>query len=283
MRRRAWLGCVIGLWLLARAAPCMAEPVRELGFDWQRDLALVGGLLALNVVAEFAWPAPDLPRWTEVSTFDLRAASALGAAQPTRADRGSDALLGVVLVGGPALAFFGPAWRGGDAWPRRGLEDLVILSEAAFSASLVTAIVKKSCARQRPAIHFRDAEGEDGGGVLPPGLTDRQYFTSFYSAHASFTASIGAALVTISYLRGYAYRHAAAGLFAALSLGAGTLRIVSGWHWTTDVIAGWAIGTAFGVGVPLLHEWVHRRRKARASRPNVHVGPGPGLHVHWVF
>lgn len=277
-------GCALGLWLLARAAPCAAEPSRELGFDLRRDLALAGSLLGLSVIAEFAWPAPSEPRWTRVSAFDMRAASALGAEQPARADRASDALLGMVLVGGPALAFFGPAWADREHWPRRGFEDLVILSEAALSAAVSAQIVKKSTARIRPAVHFQEEAGEEGGVILPPGLRDSQRFASFYSGHASLTASVGAALVTLSYLRGYAYRHAALALFAALSLASGGLRIVAGWHWTSDVIAGWAIGTAFGAGVPLLHELVSGRRRARsASRASVRVGPGPDLQLSWVF
>jgi membrane-associated phospholipid phosphatase len=284
MPRRFLIGCALGLWLLLRSAPCAAQPVRELGFDLRRDLALAGSLLGLNVVAEFAWPAPDEPRWTRVSDFDLRAAAALGAAQPARADRTSDALLGLVMVGGPALAFFGPAWADRDQWPRRGLEDFVILSEAALSAGLSAQIIKKSTARIRPALHFQAEAGEGGGVIIPPGLRDSQRFTSFYSGHASLTASIGAALVTLSYLRGYGYRHAALALFAALSLATGGLRIVAGWHWTSDVIAGWAIGTAFGAGVPLLHELVSGRRRARgAPRAGVRVGPGPDLQLAWAF
>lgn len=280
MRFRGRLGWVLGLWLLA--APCAAEPVRELGFDLRRDLAIAGSLAAVNLVVELAWPAPDAPRWTRTSSFDLRAASALTADQPARASRGSDALFGIALVGGPALAFFGPAWADRAGWPRRGLEDLVLLSEAASSAGLLAQIVKRGSARIRPAVHFRAEAGEEGEVALPPGLRDRKRFTSFYSGHASLTAAIGAGLVTLSYLRGYAYRHVAAALFAALSLGAGALRVVAGWHWTSDVIAGWALGTAFGAGVPLLHELVSARRCARWAQARVAVGPGH-LQLSWVF
>jgi membrane-associated phospholipid phosphatase len=280
---RAWLGCAVGLWLLSCSAPCAAQPIRELGFDLRRDGALAGGLLGLNLVLALAVPAPEEARWTRVSSFDARAAEALGAAQPLRADRASDALLGVVLVGGPALAFFGPAWRGGEAWPRRGFEDLVILAEAALSAGLTAQVVKKSSARIRPSVHFAQGAFPGVDPVLPPGLRDEQRYTSFYSGHASLTASIGAALVTLAYLRGYAYRHASAALFAALSLLAGGLRITANLHWTSDVIAGWAIGTAFGAGVPLLHELVSRRRTRRAAQLGVRVGPGPHLQLSWVY
>jgi hypothetical protein len=277
------LGCALALWLSSYRAPCAAQaqsPVRELGFDLRRDLAYAGTLGALYLVAEVAWPAPSEPRWTHISDFDLRAASALGLAEPARADRASDALLGMALVGGPALAFFGPASAGRDAWPTRGFEDLVIMSQAVFATGLLTQIVKQTTARVRPAVHFREEAGDQGGVLLPPGMRDSQRFVSFWSAHAALSASVGASLVTLSYLRGYSYRHAAAAVFAALSLAAGSMRVLSGWHWTTDVLAGWAVGTAFGVGVPLLHEFVAGRRTAGAD---VQMGPGPRLQLSWVF
>jgi membrane-associated phospholipid phosphatase len=282
MLGRLLLGCALAAWLLSRGAPCAAQPIRELGFDMRRDLALSGSLLALNLVAGLAWPAPSEPRWTRVSDFDQRATSALGAQQPVRAGRSSDALLGVVMVAGPTLALFGPRWGAAGAWPRRGFEDLVILGEAALSAGLAAQIVKKSAARRRPAVHF-DARDEESDLASQLSLRDGQRFMSFYSGHASVTASIGAALVTLSYLRGYAYRHAAAALFGALSLAAGGLRIAARLHWTSDVLAGWAIGAAFGAGVPLLHELVSRRRKARASQPRIQLGAGPDLQLSWVF
>jgi membrane-associated phospholipid phosphatase len=283
MWRRRLLGCALGVWLASSSAPGAAQPIRELGFDLRRDLAVTGGLLGLNLVLAFAVPAPDEARWTRVSSFDARAAETLAAAEPLRADRASDALLGVVLVGGPALAFFGPAWKGGDAWPRRGLEDLVILSEAALSAGLTAQIVKKSSARIRPSVHAAQAADPEAEAVLSSGLRDEQRFTSFYSGHASLTASIGAGLVTLGYLRGYAYRHVSAALFAALSLAAGSLRVVADAHWTSDVIAGWALGTAFGAGVPLLHELLSKRRTRRAAQLAVRVGPGPSLQLSGVY
>ena len=91
MRGRMLLGCAMAAWLLSQGAPCAAQPVRELGLDLRRDLSLSGGLLALNLVAALAWPAPSEPRWTRVSDFDLRAASALGVPLVAPRDHG-DAL-----------------------------------------------------------------------------------------------------------------------------------------------------------------------------------------------
>jgi membrane-associated phospholipid phosphatase len=283
MGKRLLLGFALCAWLLSSATRSAAEPIRELTFH-MRDLVATGSLLGLNLVAEFAWPAPSRPRWTEVSQFDLRLDAALGVDRPTRVERSSDALLGVAMVGGTALAFFGPASATGADFRRYGLEDLIIVLEAAFSAGLVAQSVKKLSARRRPAVHFDATEETDYGRLLR--LRDRQRFTSFYSGHASITASIAAALVSVSYLRGYAHRHAVAIFFGVLSLSAGALRVAARWHWASDVIAGWALGAALGGGVPLLREYLGKMRRARASEawlPRVRAGPQPTLQLSWMF
>jgi membrane-associated phospholipid phosphatase len=57
--------------------------------------------------------------------------------------------------------------------------------------------------------------------------------------------------------RGHPLRFAVAGIGAALSIGVAVLKIIAGYHFITDVVAGALVGAGVGTLVPLLHarEW----------------------------
>jgi undecaprenyl-diphosphatase len=116
---------------------------------------------------------------------------------------------------------------------RRGGQDaassvaaLVWAPLAAGIAVLVNVPIRGFVERPRP---FRDHQGLD---VLVPGKTDY----SFVSDHATFTMAIGVALFVAN------RRFGLVGI--ALALLEGFCRVFMGVHYPTDVVGGFALGTA---------------------------------------
>jgi membrane-associated phospholipid phosphatase len=110
------------------------------------------------------------------------------------------------------------------------------------------------------------------GGTVPANTTDCETdtrFRSFFSGHSavSFTA---ASLICAHHMALNLFDSAAdpincaAGLVAAA--GISTLRILGDAHYFSDVIVGAAVGTAVGLGIPLLHHY-----KRAAATPGAGV------------
>ena len=76
--------------------------------------------------------------------------------------------------------------------------------------------------------------------------------SSFPSGHAAFIASIAAVLLLCHASSDKKAAKAAAWVFPLLALFSGCTRVYLMIHYATDVIAGWLIGTASGVGGYLL-------------------------------
>jgi membrane-associated phospholipid phosphatase len=94
---------------------------------------------------------------------------------------------------------------------------------------------------------------------------------SFWSGHTSFTFAVAAAATQVARLRGrtgWGWLAAATFVGAALT---GYLRVAADQHWLTDVITGAGIGTAVGLGLPLLV-----MRPADGKRPAWTLAPAPG-------
>jgi membrane-associated phospholipid phosphatase len=94
---------------------------------------------------------------------------------------------------------------------------------------------------------------------------------SFLSAHTTRVLSAAAAAAQIARLRGRTgWRWiAAAGLVAAT--GTAWLRVAGDQHWTSDVLASAAAGTALGVAVPALALRGGGEHRTRAT-----LAPAPG-------
>lgn len=142
------------------------------------------------------------------------------------------------------------------------LTDVVVMAEAVFMNGAVNELAKIGSARPRPLVYGR-APGDAR-------LADPESYVSFYSAHTS-----GAFAVGLAYAQTFAYRHPESpwrfALYAgavALGSGIGVARVASGKHFPSDVLAGAAAGTAFGLIVP----WLHRRRDRALL--GLQLGPG---------
>jgi membrane-associated phospholipid phosphatase len=148
-----------------------------------------------------------------------------------------------------ALAGAGLVWAdaalGSDSggWGNVWRDSLVVL-EAVALERVLTFGLKLALRRPKPT-HYRD------GG--PVGSFEQQL--SFPSGHAGAAAVLAAAVTTTFFLRhpDSPWRFVVL-VVATVGAGfAGMSRVLGGRHFLGDVIAGWGLGAACGVLVPLLH------------------------------
>ncbi len=200
--------------------------------------AVAGAALAAWAGLALAQPelAPTTCRWCQPPGPDRAIREALRWHDPGAAGRASD----ILVVGLPgALVAADLAMAGGDL--RRAGEDVLVAAEAMAVSGLATEVLKDVVGRRRPA------------SWAAGGRTSPDDDTAMPSGHASSAFAVASAFGTIARLRGYgAWPAVYAGGFA-LAGAMSYLRLAADRHWASDVLAGAAIGTAAGLGVPLLH------------------------------
>jgi len=129
----------------------------------------------------------------------------------------------------------------------------LLVAAAVISGSAGVSLLKDRFGRPRPDIAFTE--------LVAPGM-------SYPSGHAAMSAvvflTLGALLAsTRSRALEQIYILAVAALMAVL---VGTSRVALGVHWATDVLAGWAIGTAWAL------TWLLVARGRRQARPTSSQG-----------
>jgi undecaprenyl-diphosphatase len=128
----------------------------------------------------------------------------------------------------------------------------LLLATSVLSGSILVSLLKEAFGRPRPEAAFAQ--------LVAQGL-------SYPSGHTSMSALVFLTLGTLiagtrSRLAERIYILAVAVL---LTLLVGVSRVVLGVHWATDVLGGWAIGTAWAIAWLLLAHW-----SARRSFPSMH-------------
>lgn len=164
-----------------------------------------------------------------------------------------------------------------------GLVDFVLYAETLALTQAATNLVKLAVRRPRPAA-YRAAELNRDNPDYSNVETDSAL--SFFSGHASTTASISAAATYLAFTRSpsswrpWATLVGGAGLTTFVSI----QRVRAGSHFPTDVIAGAIAGAGIGVLVPHFHrtEDVKQRRVWVGYAPVPHEGGGT-LTVGSVF
>lgn len=122
----------------------------------------------------------------------------------------------------------------------------VVYSQTLSADFALNTLIKLLFPRSRPYVYARDRDVWKEAS---------DYDVSFYSSHSSLSF---AAAVSGSYLYAESAQHpwakrAAWGSELALATATANLRVRAGKHYYSDVLVGALMGTAFGVGVPLLH------------------------------
>lgn len=184
----------------------------------------------------------------------------------------------------PVLATLGVGVWGGVVekdW-RAGAADSLVLVETVVTTAVISDLSKNAIARPRPYTAQRFADAYPDVAADPDfqeEFTEEGHFDAFKSmpsGHTSVATAVGTSAATMIWLREREHQDRrwvgalAYGGAAALGAGTGVARVVAGKHHPTDTMAGFALGAAVGLGVPLLH--------TLGGEATVSVGPG-GLGV----
>jgi membrane-associated phospholipid phosphatase len=235
------------------------EPRPHLTVDLKLHSVATGSLLLLSGVSQLEarhlaasscrWcEPPQVDRWVrqQLRWTDARAAKTLSS------------VLFVAIPAGSALTL-GLAGRADGAGRREVVEDLLVVTEAASVAVLLTQTSKLAAARLRPDIWASGGHG----------TTDSRM--SFWGGHSAFAFSVAAGATQVARLRGRpGWKWLGVASFAAAAA-TGWPRVAGDRHWATDVVVGAAVGTAAGLAVPLL-----AMRPADERGTAVTLIPSPG-------
>ena len=135
---------------------------------------------------------------------------------------------GLVILGGLLVFLF----RHKDV--PRGARDTVVVLSAAVCAWGLALFFKWLFAEPRPFLALSDVHL-----VITPGVLDGGG-SSFPSGHTAFFASIAGSL--------YFYHKRIAVFFALAAFLVGLARVTAGIHWPVDILGGYILGFAIGMG-----------------------------------
>jgi membrane-associated phospholipid phosphatase len=230
----------------AAAAPSPSDGAALTRDTW-RAAGITAGALVLDVVVAKTATTTGC-RWCGAGTIDQKVRDALVWSHPADASQASDILANVLI---PALAA-ADAVRATSSWGNAG-RDALVVAEAASLNSFATTVAKYGFARRRPGV--------------PVGDTSANGNHSFWSGHTSMAFSIAVAQAMQDTMREDPAAPWVWAVGLTLATTVGYLRIGADAHWFTDVLAGAATGSAFGVGIPLIEKrLVH----------GVTIAPAPG-------
>jgi membrane-associated phospholipid phosphatase len=167
---------------------------------------------------------PGIDRWT----VDLRSGPARSA---------SDVVL-VGVAGGALLAAVS------GVGPTRARGDVVVLANAVAWTAAATEWLKVGFHRARPALY------QDGAVQAAAQASNRK---SFPSGHTSTAFATAVAYTTLAQRQRLPHATRNSVLLLGGATGVGTLRVLGGKHFPTDVLAGAAIGSAIGWIVARFH------------------------------
>ena len=247
MRARSTATAALALAILAPAPPARADGPDLRADEW-RAAGITVGALALDGLIAVTWKPTDC-NFCKANSFDESARDALRWSQPKEAQRASDLLANVAI---PVLAA-ADAVRATDSWGNAG-RDVLVVAEAASLSTLATGIAKNGFARLRPGLPATPHQGAAA-------------YQSMWSGHTALAFPIAVSQAMQDTIRGDPAAPWVWAIGLTLATGVGYLRVAGDAHWLTDVIAGAAVGSAFGVAVPL------------AERRLVHgvtLSPAPG-------
>jgi membrane-associated phospholipid phosphatase len=279
----ALTGALLTVAATARADdPPAAKPLRW-DLEWTHaglaDYALTGvGLGSLALELALLQPKQPPLHWTGPILFDQAVRDVLRGSTVEVRHTAASVSWGLLDVNmGYSLVVDVPY-----AWARYGPDvarDLFWQDSTALSlAGAADLALRDAVGRARPSVS--DCLG--AGGSTSQCLGDSTESTrSFPGGHMAL-ATTGAVLVCTQHMALHLYGAPWDAIACAAALtadvGVGVLRIVTDNHWATDVIAGSALGFAFGWGVPVV---MHLRPHSGSSTaPGPMVAPFPIVVEH---
>ena len=282
----ATVGCV------ATAADVRADepasPPVELRHDLRVDLPVTAGLAVVTVGFRLLRDdlEPSTCRWCDGSSpGSVNAVDHWFRTALRRQDTGPANITSYVLAFGAApvsAAAFTVIAAVTDGRGNEAVVDIVAVAEGGFSAMLVTEILEAATLRTRPYVHAIENDDERAAVIAKTGA-----FHSFPAGHVVEAFGVAAASGVVASMRGY--RLAPLVWAAGLMFGVATAytRMAADRHYFTDVLAGAAIGTVVGGGVPLLfHQPADGERTSWLQRATIVATPlrqGQMVGMGWSF
>ena len=215
-----------------------AQPAYELRLELDLPIVLLGGAAASSFFFLSEAPgvacAPSCDK-SKINGFDRGAA---GLYDPSWSTVGDIATASTIAA--PLLVIVL------DEGLLNGLNDDLVVAEAALVTSAMQVALSYAVARPRPRVYGADTPLED--------RTDANAARSFFSGHvANAVGTSVAALRTFQRLGkpGLGWLMLGAGL-AGSSL-VGVSRVASGAHFPSDVLVGAAVGVGVGLAIPAMH------------------------------
>jgi undecaprenyl-diphosphatase len=265
----------------ARAADPELEPGQHFKIDPVLDIVLTGasagaaGLLDLilgtgEIIAQPPPMTPGpmgtmIPDTSKLLPFDRVAVT-----QTTDPNAGLYSDIGLwSAIGFAAVDSFVSGVR--DGWDA-GLVDAVMYAESLSITLFITDVTKIAVRRPRPIDY------------IPGAAPATNNVLSFFSGHASSTATVAATATYLAFIRSPPKSPR-----PWITLGAGALltafvsyeRVRSGQHFPTDVFAGSIAGAAIGVLVPHIHR--HEKESLDLWIGGAPIPDGGSISLHGVF
>ena len=265
----------LSLAVLVAAAPAPFAPApqaadeapHQLEFQPALDLSLTGAALGLWLTSELLKPQlhPDVCRWCDRGPngeHALNGFDRLGYDHLVWRDnvRGAAHLSDLIAYGAIPLGALGAmsAMAVGTGHPGNMPGDILIVAQATALSALANQTVKYLAGRQRPyayrAVDHPEVEF----------IHSNDDHMSFYSGHANLAFALVTSLGTMAELREYPYRGFIWAVGLPIAASVAYLRVAADKHYLSDVLLGAALGSAFGVAIPLL---LHPRRQPQMLPP----------------
>lgn len=220
------------------AAAQEAQPAHELRLELDLPIVLLGGAAASSFFFLSEAPGVACAPSCDKSKINALDRGAAGLYDPSWSTVGDIATASTIAA--PLLVIVL------DEGLLNGLNDDLVVAEAALLTSAMQVALSYAVARPRPRVYSTEAPVED--------RTDANAARSFFSGHVANTVATSVAtLRTFQRLGkpGLGWLMLGAGL-AGSSL-VGVSRVASGAHFPSDVLVGAAVGVGAGLAIPAMH------------------------------
>ncbi len=166
----------------------------------------------------------------------------------------------------PVLTY-GVEFLFGNLPKKDGVSLAVMYLETFFTTNAITDTIKINALRVRPYMYF---DGFDTAAI------DYHDFEFSLPSNHTANAFAGATFLTYTFCKYYPNSNWRIPVIATsylIAAGTGALRMASGNHFFTDVLAGAAIGSACGFLVPFAHTFIAKANSSLAADCEKHGGP----------
>jgi len=248
MKRFQFFLIVLSVVSFSGVQPLFSESPYDLSLGKESlwTAAALGSVVMPYLLSPAVTEQPDRTRLLTPDRFLMRPYD------PTLDRTGTVLACGALML--PGLSAWGNGWD-----PETMIIHGVMYTEAFLLTHGTKELLKTVVSRWRPSSYFEGAPSEDQQNSFPSGHT----------AYAFLGASFFSTILRQQFPE---ERWTTVGSALAYSLAGSTavLRVLSGEHFISDVLAGAVIGTAFGVLVPTLH------LRKKEDSPSLVVGSQQG-------